>query len=284
MHGRGENLSVSVPSFEANQGQNFLCSPYIHPNIWTQHFSAWSPALHTRALTAGLMHIWNYLLSKDFWCMQGVPDPFTGLSHPLTFWALLLGGTRSDTLEGRGVFELLPRLLCTLKWSWAKTSGQVQSKTPLRCSPKFHPGSHLYSSSKKWQILEEPELEKEKGRGGERNHQARKERGITTSLPDMHRTAKWKGIFESLATSSNLKGAAPPTSRKVLHEWWMERRVVQYSLYAGFDHWEIKYILASTWQLSGLSLCLTQSPPMPFVQRTAPFWRGKKEENLLFFG
>lgn len=104
------------------------------------------------------------------------------------------------------------------------------------------------------------------------------------SLPDMHRTAEWKGNFESLATSSNLKGAAPPTSRKVLHEWWMERRVVQYSLYAGFDHWEIKYILASTWQLSGLSLCLTQSPPMPFVQRTAPFWRGKKEENLLFFG
>lgn len=96
--------------------------------------------------------------------------------------------------------------------------------------------------------------------------------------------SKMKGSFESLATSSNLKGAAPPTSRKVLHEWWMERRVVQYSLYVGFDHWEIKYILASTWQLSGLSLCLTQSPPMPFVQRTAPFWRGKKEENLLFFG
>lgn len=210
MHGRGENLSVSVPSFEAKQGQNFLFSPYIHPNIWTQHFSAWSPALHTRALTAGLMHIWNYLLSKDFWCMQGVPDPFTGLSHPLTFWALLLGGTRSDTLEGRGVFELLPRLLCTLKWSWAKTSGQVRSKTPLRCSPKFHPGSHLYSSSKKWQILEEPELEKEKGRGGREKPSSQEGERDNHKSPWHAQNSKMKGNFWISGYLQQPKGCCSP--------------------------------------------------------------------------
>lgn len=57
------------------------------------------------------------LLTKDFWCMHGDPDTSTGLPQPLTFWVLLLGGTRSDTLEGTGVSELLPQLLYTLKLS-----------------------------------------------------------------------------------------------------------------------------------------------------------------------
>lgn len=91
-----------------------------------------------------------------------LPSPRNNRFGGFTFWGRRRGETHWGIRGAKAVSELPPQLLCTLKLNWAETNGPGPSKIPRRCWRTCLPGSHLYSSSEKSQIWEEPELERKK--------------------------------------------------------------------------------------------------------------------------